>query len=165
MIGNGSVHRIAAFMKRAAHAPHQAPADWIARFRGKFDGGWDRERELILARQKQLGVVPADTVLSPRPEVIPAWDSLTADERKVYARYMEVYAAMVDILDQNVGRLIDHLKESGQWENTLTIFVSDNGACPFGRGGATPNTEPYDPNTHWGDSTGWAWARAWSRRA
>jgi len=118
----------------SAHAPHQAPADWIARFRGRFDQGWDRERESILARQKQLGVVPADTVLSPRPDVIPAWDSLSADERKVYARYMEVYAAMLAFQDEQIGRVLDEIERMGLADNTLVVFIEgDNGSS--GEGG------------------------------
>src|SRR3546814_3261589 len=75
----------------AVHSPHQATPEWIARYRGRFDMGWDQARSRILARQKKLGIVPADTQLAPRPEGIPAWSSLSADERRLYARQMEVF--------------------------------------------------------------------------
>ena len=78
-----------------SHAPHQATKDWIAKFKGQFDQGWDKVREETLARQIRLGVVPAGTILTPRPKEIPAWDSLNDDQKKVYARMMEVYAATV----------------------------------------------------------------------
>jgi arylsulfatase A-like enzyme len=124
----------------SAHAPHQAPADWIARFRGKFDHGWDREREIILARQKQLGVVPQDTVLSPRPGIIPAWDSLSGDEQKVYSRYMEVYAAMLAYQDAQFGRLLDEIERMGIADNTLVVFIEgDNGSSGEGGVGGTMN--------------------------
>ena len=124
----------------SAHAPHQAPADWIARFRGQFDRGWDRERERILARQKKLGVVPANTVLSTRPDIIPAWDSLSADERKVYARYMEVYAAMLAFQDAQIGRLLDEIQRMGIADNTLVVFIEgDNGSSGEGGPAGTLN--------------------------
>jgi arylsulfatase len=115
------------------HAPHHATKDWIAKFRGKFDLGWDRQREATLDRQKQMGVVPADTVLTPRPKDVPAWDSLGADEKKVYARMMEVYAAAVAQSDHEIGRLLDSLEQSGQRDNTLVIYIEgDNGASGEG---------------------------------
>jgi arylsulfatase A-like enzyme len=111
------------------HAPHHATKDWIAKFKGKFDQGWDKQREETLANQKTLGIVPADTVLTPRPKDIPAWDSLNADQKKVYSRMMEVYAAAVAQSDYEIGRVIDSLEESGQPDNTLIIYIEgDNGA-------------------------------------
>jgi arylsulfatase len=116
-----------------SHAPHHAPKDWIAKFKGKFDQGWDKVREETLARQKQMGVAPANTVLTARPEGIPAWDSLTADQKKVYARMMEVYAATVAQSDHEVGRILDSLQESGQLDNTLVVYLmGDNGASAEG---------------------------------
>lgn len=113
-----------------AHAPHQVPAEWVERFRGRFDDGWDEERERTLARQKALHVVPANTELAPRPEAIPAWDSLTAVERKVYARFMEVYAAMLAHQDHQLGRLLDELERMGIADNTLVIYIEgDNGSA------------------------------------
>jgi arylsulfatase A-like enzyme len=124
----------------SAHAPHQAPVDWIARFRGVFDHGWDREREIILARQKQMGVVPPDTVLSARPEIIPAWDSLSPDEQKVYARYMEVYAAQLAYQDAQFGRLLDEIERMGIADNTLVVFIEgDNGSSAEGGIGGSMN--------------------------
>jgi arylsulfatase A-like enzyme len=122
------------------HAPHHATKDWIARFKGKFDQGWDKQREMTLANQKKLGVVPADTVLTPRPKDISAWDSLNADQKKVYARMMEVYAAAVAQSDYEIGRVIDSLEESGQLDNTLVIYIEgDNGASGEGTLEGTTN--------------------------
>ncbi len=118
----------------SAHAPLQAPADWITRFKGKFDHGWDVERERVLARQKQLGIVPQDTQLPPRPAEIPAWDSMSTNQKKVYSRYMEVYAAMLSYQDAQFGRLMDELERMGIADNTLVIFIEgDNGSS--GEGG------------------------------
>ena len=112
-----------------SHAPHQAPNDWIAKFKGQFDQGWDKVREETLARQISLGVVSAGTILTPSPKEIPAWDSLNNDQKKVYARMMEVYAANVAESDYEIGRIIDALRESEQLDNTLVIYLEgDNGA-------------------------------------
>ena len=117
-----------------AHAPLQAPEDWIARFKGQFDHGWDAERERTLARQKKLGVVPQDTRLAPRPAEVPAWDAQSPAERTLYARYMEVFAAMLSYQDYQFGRLMDELERMGLADNTLVIFIQgDNGAS--GEGG------------------------------
>lgn len=122
------------------HAPHQAPKEWIAKFRGKFDMGWDRIRPQILARQKALGVVPKNTDLTARPAAIPAWDSLTPDQQKVYARMMEVYAAMVAYEDAQFGRLLAELDRTGQRDNTLILFIEgDNGSSPEGEPDGTLN--------------------------
>jgi arylsulfatase len=118
----------------ATHAPHQAPKEWIEKFKGKFDQGWDKVREETLARQKALGVVPASTQLTKRPDEIPAWDSLSADQKAVYARFMEVYAAFLAYSDYQVGRLIQTLHDTAQFDNTLIVFIEgDNGAT--GEGG------------------------------
>ncbi len=117
----------------SGHAPHQAPADWIARFKGQFDGGWDALREQSLARQKKLGVVPADTALTPRPDALPAWDSLTPEQKKVDARYMEVFAGMLAYQDAQIGRVLDEIQRMGKADNTLVIFIAgDNGASGEG---------------------------------
>jgi len=122
------------------HAPHHATKDWITKFKGKFDQGWDKQREETLANQKRLGVVPPDTVLTARPKDIPAWDSLNADQKKVYARMMEVYAAAVAQSDYEIGRVIDSLQESGQLDNTLIIYIEgDNGASGEGTLEGTTN--------------------------
>src|SRR5664279_2154659 len=96
-----------------AHAPHHAPKEWIAKFKGQFDQGWDKVREETLARQIALGVVPAGTMLTPRPKEIPSWDSLNADQKKLFARMMEVYAACLAYCDSNIGRVIQAVKDTG----------------------------------------------------
>ena len=115
------------------HAPHHAPKDWIAKFKGQFDQGWDVVREETLARQIAQGVVPVGTRLTPRPKDIPSWDSCTADQKKLYARMMEVYAACLAYCDYNIGRVIQAVKETGELENTLIIYeMGDNGASAEG---------------------------------
>jgi arylsulfatase len=116
----------------ACHSPHQSPAGWVEKFRGRFDRGWDAWRDETLARQKALGVLPAHAELSPRPEWVPAWDELTDQERRVYARYMEAFAAYLSHTDAQVGRIVDHLAETGDLENTIIVLVSDNGASSEG---------------------------------
>lgn len=121
------------FAPGATHAPHQVPKDWIAKYKGRFDQGWDKLREETLARQIALGVVPPDTKLAPKPEAIKDWDRLNADEKKLFARQMEVFAAFAEYTDSEVGRLIDTLKDLGQLDNTLIFYVlGDNGASAEG---------------------------------
>ncbi len=121
------------FAPGATHAPLQAPRAWIERFKGQFDQGWDRAREEIFARQQKLGVIPADAELSPRPASLPAWSSLSADEQKVASRLMEVYAAFLAHTDAQVGELVRTLKQLGEYDNTLFIYiVGDNGASAEG---------------------------------
>jgi arylsulfatase len=116
-----------------AHAPHHAPKEWIAKFKGKFDQGWDEVREATLARQKQLGIVPADTKLTERSPGIPAWDSLDADHKKVAAHMMEVYAAALSHADFQMGRVLDAIAELGELDDTLVIYIQgDNGASAEG---------------------------------
>jgi arylsulfatase A-like enzyme len=123
-----------------AHAPHHAPKDWIEKYRGKFDQGWDKLREETLARQLRLGVVPAGTQLTKRPEQIPAWDTLSSDQRRLYARMMEVYAGALSHADHHIGRVLDAVQESGQLDNTLVIFMmGDNGASAEGSMQGTTN--------------------------
>ena len=136
----------------AAHAPHHVSKEWADKFRGRFDMGYEAMREQTLARQKQMGIVPADTELPPvnpigTPEtrtgpkgqpfppldVTRPWDSLSADEKRLFARMAEVYAGFLAHADHHIGRLLDYLEESGQRDNTLVILVSDNGAS--GEGG------------------------------
>lgn len=122
------------FATGTAHAPHSAPAEWLAKFRGKYDQGWDTLRNEIFARQKAQGIIPANAELTPRPADLPAWASLTVDQKKIYARFMEAYAASLSFMDHEVGRILDSLKESGQLDNTLVIFIEgDNGGS--GEGG------------------------------
>ena len=115
---------------QAVHSPLSAPDDWLEKYKGVYDKGYDAIREERLARMKELGIVGKDTVASPRVPSVPAWDTLTAEQKKLSARRMEVYAAMLANMDFHIGRLIDHLKKTGQYENTLVVFLSDNGAEP-----------------------------------
>lgn len=117
----------------ATHAPHQPRKEWIAKYSGKFDQGWDVLREQTLSRQKQLGIVPPDTQLTPRPPAIPAWDSLNADQKKLYSYMMEVYAGYLEQTDYNVGRVLQAVDDLGLKDNTLVIYiVGDNGASGEG---------------------------------
>jgi arylsulfatase len=121
------------FAPGATHAPHHVPKEWIAKYKGKFDAGWDRLREETLERQKRLGVVPPDTKLAPKPEAIKDWAALSADEKKLFARQMEVFAAFGEYADTEIGRLIDAVKQTGQLDNTLVFYiVGDNGASAEG---------------------------------
>ncbi len=121
------------FATGATHAPHQVPEEWIAKFKGQFDMGWDEYREQTFARQKELGVVPQDAKLTPRPDSLPAWDSLPEDERKVYARMMEVFAAFTAHTDHEVGRVIDAIEQAGELDNTLILYMAgDNGSSAEG---------------------------------
>jgi arylsulfatase len=116
----------------ACHSPHQAPRQWIDRYRGAFDGGWDVGRERTLARQVEMGLLPEGTRLSPRPEWVPAWDSLPDRARAVHARYMEAFAGFLSHTDHHLGRLLAHLERTGELESTLVIVLSDNGASSEG---------------------------------
>lgn len=121
------------FAPGAAHAPLQAPRAWIERYRGKFDQGWDQLREEIFARQKARGVIPANTQLTARMPDLPAWDTLSPDQKRVASRLMEVYAGFLAHTDAQVGRLVDALKASGQFDNTMFFYiVGDNGASSEG---------------------------------
>ena len=116
-----------------AHAPHHVMAEWSEKYRGKFDQGWDALREQIFERQKELGVIPPDALLTPRPDDLPAWESLSANEKTLYARQMEVYAGFQENADWNVGRLLDTVEEMGEMDNTLVIYIfGDNGASMEG---------------------------------
>jgi arylsulfatase len=123
-----------------AHAPHHAPKDWIEKFKGQFDQGWDKVREETLARQKALGVVPAGTRLTARPKDIPAWDTLTDQQKKVFSRMMEVYAGALAHADHEIGRVVDTVAEMGQLDNTLIFYImGDNGASAEGTLQGTTN--------------------------
>ncbi|MHC5053181.1 MAG: arylsulfatase [Planctomycetota bacterium] len=115
------------------HSPHHAPDSHIDKYKGKFDMGWDRAREMILERQKELGIVPANTKLTERIKEIPAWDTLPEEERKLYARQMEVFAGQMEWVDMQIGRVVAELERIGQLDNTLIFVTSDNGAS--GEGG------------------------------
>ena len=118
----------------ATHAPHHVPQEWADKYKGKFDAGWDKIREETYARQKKLGIIPGNTLLAPKPADIKNWESLTPDEKKLYARQMEVYAGFAEHTDFEIGRFIAKLEELGIMENTMIIFiVGDNGASAEGQ--------------------------------
>ncbi len=159
------------------HSPHQAPAEYRAKYRGKFDMGWDKAREMILANQKRLGIIPQETLLTERIDEIKAWDSLSDDERMLYARQMEVFAAQMEHVDFQIGRIVDNLERIGELDNTLIFVTADNGASGEGGLAGTFNETyvlnglqtPFDASmrnyARWGDATtyphyhaGWAMA-------
>lgn len=141
----------------APHYPLQAPEREVRKYDGKYDGGWDQIRARRYQKQLETGVIPARWKNAPRPDHVPAYDSLPAGEKQWEADRMEVFAAMVDVLDQNIGRLVAGLKAKGVWENTLFLFCSDNGACPFERT-AGRNLKPWDENSYWTYDASWAYA-------
>jgi arylsulfatase A-like enzyme len=117
----------------ATHAPHQVPQDWIDKFKGKFDMGWDKYREETIERQKRLGVIPANTKLTERSAGLPAWDSLNADQKRLYARMMEVFAAYGAECDYEMGRIIDAVQQLPDADNTIFIYIAgDNGSSAEG---------------------------------
>jgi arylsulfatase len=166
------------FAPGAVHAPHHVPKEWIDKFKGQFDQGWDKLREETFERQKKLGVIPAETLLTPRPNGIPSWEGLTDDQKRLYAREQEVFAGFLAHLDHEIGRLLDAIAASPQAGNTLIICIlGDNGPSPEGgltgtlNNMATQNGFPDDVATmlkhideiggpkhenHY--SIGWAWA-------
>ena len=121
------------FATGATHAPHQVPKVWIDKYKGKFAGGWDQLREETYARQKEMGVIPADAKLTPRPKEIPAWDDMGADQKRLFERQMETFAGFAEQTDHEVGRLVDQLEALGELDNTLFFYiVGDNGASAEG---------------------------------
>jgi arylsulfatase len=121
------------FAPGAVHAPHHAPAEWIAKWKGKFDQGWDKIREETLQRQIAMGIVPKGTALAPKPEVIKDWDKLSADEKKLFTRQVETFAGFLDYTDHHVGRVIEAVAETGQLDNTLIFYIAgDNGTSAEG---------------------------------
>lgn len=162
----------------STHAPHQVPKEYIARFKGKFDQGWDQQRVETWRRQIAMGIVPANTKLTPRPEGIPAWDSLSKEEQAYHARAMEVAAAQLAFQDEQFGRILDELDRMGELENTLTaVVLGDNGASGEAGPKGTLNElrtmglhderkefllanidEQGGPMTYQNYSVGWAWA-------
>lgn len=123
----------------ACHAPHQAPSEYIERYRGRFDDGWDAVRADTLQRQIELGLMPEGTRLSERPDVVRAWDSLSADEQRLYARQMETFAGFLTHLDDGIGRLMAGIEALGELDDTVVVFVSDNGASGEGQDHGTFN--------------------------
>ena len=161
----------------AAHAPHHVPKEWADKYKGKFDTGWDQARETILQRQKARGIVPANTELSRRDPDVPEWDSLSVDEKRLYARMMEVFAGFLEHTDYHFGRIIQFLEDTGELDNTLIMVISDNGASPEGGVGGSVNEMKFfnlvpesleqnlsmidelgGPKTHNHYPFGWAWA-------
>ena len=128
------------FATGATHAPHHVAKEWIAKYKGKFDQGWDKLREETLARQIALGVVPPDTKLTPRPAEIPAWDSLTPDQKRLFTRQMETFAGFGEMTDHEIGRLIQAITDMGELDNTLIFFIAgDNGSSAEGGPDGTYN--------------------------
>ncbi|WP_367870948.1 arylsulfatase [Luteolibacter sp. Populi] len=166
------------FATGATHAPHHAPKEWIERYKGQFAGGWDKLREETFARQKQMGVVPADTKLTARPKEIPGWDGMSADQKRLFERQMETFAGFAEHTDDQVGRLVTQLEKIGQLDNTLFFYiVGDNGSSAEGGPEGTYNEmmalngiigkadQMMEHIDNWGDPTtfphfaiGWAWA-------
>ncbi len=120
------------FCTGAMHAPHQVPKEWADKYAGKFDDGWDAYREKVFAKQKRLGIVPKSAELSRHDPDVQDWNSLKPDERKLYSRMMEVFAGFLTHTDHHIGRLLDFLKSIGEFENTLIMLISDNGASAEG---------------------------------
>ncbi len=120
------------FAPGAMHSPHHVPREWADRYKGMFDDGWDAYREKVFTRQKELGIVPPNTVLSLHDPDVQEWDTLPADERRLYARMMEVFAGFLEHTDHCIGELIRFLKDLGEYENTLIMLISDNGASAEG---------------------------------
>ena len=121
------------YVPGGSHSPHQPTEEWIEKFKGKFDMGWNVMREQIFANQKRLGVVPANAQLTPWPADLPTWDSLDEVQKKLYARQAEVYAAYTAYTDYEIGRVIQHVQDMGKLDNTLIIYIDgDNGRVPKG---------------------------------
>ena len=175
------------FATGSGHAPHQVEPEWIERYRGAFDGGWDEYRRQVFERQQAPGLVPAGTELSERDPDVPPWDSLSADAQRMYARQMEVYAGFITQTDHHIGRVLDAIDVLGELDDTLVIAMSDNGASAEGGVHGTRNEglffnfAPQTLEKHleviddWGGedtfphySWGWTWAgdtpfRRWKR--
>ena len=121
------------YVPGATHAPHQPTQEWIDKFKGKFDMGWNAMRDEIFANQKRLGVIPENTQLTPWPDDLPQWDTLDADSKKMFARQAEVFAAYVAYADHEIGRVIDEVRRQGKLDNTLVIYIEgDNGTSAEG---------------------------------
>ena len=141
----------------APHYPLQAPKKDVEKYLGKYRLGWDKLRQKRYAKQQELGLIKKSWKLAPRPKDVPAWASLSKDRQKKEDLRMATYAAMIDRVDQNLARLVKQLKELGAFEDTLILFVSDNGACPFNRNHHI-NKMPWEARSHWTYDKGWAHA-------
>jgi arylsulfatase A-like enzyme len=166
------------FATGATHAPHHAPKEWIAKYKGKFSQGWDRLREETYERQKAMGIIPATAKLTPRPAEIPAWDDMSADQKRLFERQMETFAGFAEHTDHEVGRLVAQLEAIGELDNTLFFYiVGDNGSSAEGGPEGAYNEmmalngiigtydQMADHIDDWGSPTtfphfaiGWAWA-------
>ncbi|KTG13391.1 arylsulfatase, partial [Haloferax profundi] len=120
------------FATGACHAPHHVPKEWADKYAGEFDMGWEEAREMILEQQKKMGIIPEETDLSPHNPDVPQWSLLSEDERRLYARMMEVFAGFLEHTDAQVGKILDFLEGIGELDNTLVMVVSDNGASAEG---------------------------------
>jgi len=128
------------YVPGGTHSPHQPTKEWIEKFKGKFDIGWEKLREQILANQKRLGVIPANTQLTPWPADLPKWESLSLVQKKLYARQAEVFAAYVAYTDHEIGRVVQAVEDMGKLDNTLIVYISgDNGTSAEGTLEGTPN--------------------------
>jgi arylsulfatase A-like enzyme len=128
------------FATGATHAPHHVPKEWIAKYKGKFDQGWDKLREETFARQLEMGIIPAGTKLTARPAEIPAWDSLSDDQKQLFRRQMETFAGFGEQTDHEIGRLVQALEDIGEFDNTLFFFIAgDNGSSAEGGPDGTYN--------------------------
>jgi arylsulfatase len=143
----------------APHAPLQPLEADYKHYLGRYDAGWDAVRAARAAKQRDLGLFGKDLEPCPRPAHIPAWESLSPEMRTREARRMAAYAGLIHRIDAELGRLVADLRQAGELDNTLILFLSDNGACPYDRRSQGRDREPYEPDTRWSDSTGWAWAR------
>jgi arylsulfatase len=130
----------------ATHAPHHVAKEWADKYQGVFDDGWDAYREKTFARQKQLGIVPADAELSRHDPDVPQWESLSAQDRQLYSRFMEVFAGFLSHTDRQIGRLVEFLKQQGDLDNTLIMVISDNGASAEGGPTGTTNEAQFFNN-------------------
>jgi len=166
------------YVPGATHAPHQPKQEWIDKFKGKFDMGWNAMREQIFENQKRLGVIPANTKLTPWPDDLPKWETLSPEEKKLFARQAEVFAGFVAYTDNEIGRVIQEVQDEGKLDNTLIIYIEgDNGTSSEGSMTGTPNAlaalqavdipiamqmKSYDiwgsPKTYPHMAVPWAWA-------
>lgn len=132
------------FATGATHSPHQAPAEYLDKYRGQYDVGWDVIRQRRLERQKQIGIVPPDTELPPRNPGVPDWESLSSRQQRLFARFQEAYAGFLDHTDHELGRLVRHLEHIGELDNTMFVLLSDNGASQEGQGNGSVNMAFYE---------------------
>lgn len=130
----------------ATHAPHHVPKEWADKYAGMFDDGWDAYRDKVFAKQKELGIIPADAALSRHDPVVPDWDAQPEPARRLFARMMEVFAGFLSHTDHHLGRLLDYLRELGQLDNTIVMVISDNGASAEGGPTGTSNEAQFFNN-------------------